>query len=553
MKLNILYTTIFFICTMCIAKSYGNNKDDIEPHVRTPLGQIKGSILMSRQGKTIYSFKGVRYAEAPVGNLRFKPPVPARSWIGIYNATEDPPACPQPGKDNISEDCLFLNVYTTKLKCSTKIKAPVMVFFHPGGFYEGSCNSLVYGPEYLLDKDVVLVVPNYRLGSLGFLSTGTKDAPGNNGMKDQVTVLRWVKDNIASFCGDPNLVTIFGYSAGGLSVTAHVMSPMSRGLFHRAIAMSGSIFGPLPIYTNQLDLAKKQARILNCPDSTPEEIISCLNTKTAKEMGDSLSGFDVRILRRPNLDLDSSYRAGFRPGEIPNRASYCFGAKKDFANVPVMIGITTDEFGSRSFDVVDNSTVLEEYDKDFLRIWPIIYCYERKPPLSHVISKGLRKFYFPNGINSSTRKGVTDLYADGVIGFSANRGSKLLSQYSSEKVFYYLFNYHGKITHAYYPNTNNTIPYGVSHHDDLLYLFYVSVMTPLFNNGTESEIVDKMITMWSNFARLGYPISKEGSISWNPFNSKSEFYMEIDTELNLRQKLYEDRYRTWDELIPFSN
>lgn len=117
-------------------------------------------------------------------------------------------------------------------------------------------------------------------------------------------------------------------------------------------------------------------------------------------------------------------------------------------------------FKPRFTGVVNNNTVLEDYDKNFLKIWPIIYCYERKPPLSQVISKGLKKFYFPNGISSSARKGVADLYADGVIGFSANRGSKLLSQYNSHKVFYYLFNYHGHITHAYYPDTNNTVPYG---------------------------------------------------------------------------------------------
>ncbi|RZB39920.1 COesterase domain containing protein, partial [Asbolus verrucosus] len=132
------------------------------------------------------------------------PPVPVQKWSGVYNATVDGPLCPQPNTDPISEDCLMLNVYTTKLpeSCDNP-KRPVIIYLHPGGFYSGSGRSNWGGPQYFLDQDIVLVTINYRIGSLGFISVG-KEAPGNNALRDQVVAMKWVKNNIAAFGGDPD-------------------------------------------------------------------------------------------------------------------------------------------------------------------------------------------------------------------------------------------------------------------------------------------------------------------------------------------------------------
>lgn len=152
-----------------------------------------------------------------------------KPWNGTLDAIRDPPKCPQPvdSAADISEDCLRLNVYTKNI--SSLANKPVIVFIHPGGFYENSGRSDEYGPQYLIRRDIVLVTINYRLAALGFMSTGTKEAPGNNGMKDQVMALRWVQTHIQSFGGNPNSVTLLGYSAGGMSVTLHMVSPMSMG------------------------------------------------------------------------------------------------------------------------------------------------------------------------------------------------------------------------------------------------------------------------------------------------------------------------------------
>lgn len=195
----------------------------------------------------------------------------------------------------MSEDCLFLNVYTPQLpnKENSTSKKPVIVYIHSGGYYIGSGRGDWIGPEYLLDQDVVLVTINYRLGSLGFLSIG-KEVPGNNGLKDQVLAMKWVKNNIECFGGDVNSITLYGYSAGAVSVTLHMVSPMSRGLFHKAIIGSGSAVGQWVLPHDQINLAKKQARFVGCPDDNPKIILDCLKTKSASELAKTLSQFTVK-------------------------------------------------------------------------------------------------------------------------------------------------------------------------------------------------------------------------------------------------------------------
>lgn len=130
----------------------------------------------------------------------------------------------------MSENCLFINVYTPQIPTDRHQPLPVITYIHPGAFTSGSGSSEFYaGPEYLLEHDVVMVAINYRLGALGFLSTGDTHSPGNYGLKDQVMALEWVRDYIGNFGGDPNLVTLLGYSAGAISVTLHMVSPMSKG------------------------------------------------------------------------------------------------------------------------------------------------------------------------------------------------------------------------------------------------------------------------------------------------------------------------------------
>lgn len=199
-------------------------------------------------------------------------------WTGTLDATDDGPMCPQPFRNQtlIDEDCLRLNIYTSNIPVSDKLK-PVLVYLHPGGFWSVGSNSQYFGgPHYLMDNDLLFVTLNYRLGSLGFMSTGTAECPGNNGLKDQVMAFKFLRSHIALFGGNPDDITLMGYSAGAMSISMHLVSPMSQGLFHKAIVMSSAATGQWENPTHQLHLAKKQARLFNCPHDNVAEMIECL-------------------------------------------------------------------------------------------------------------------------------------------------------------------------------------------------------------------------------------------------------------------------------------
>ncbi|KAF5306936.1 hypothetical protein FQA39_LY00166 [Lamprigera yunnana] len=546
--------------------------------VITPLGSIQGTVILSHHGKQIFAFRGVRYAKAPIDDLRFQPPQPIEKWEGPYNATKDGPACPQPVVTPISEDCLLLNVYTSKIledvdvnniskgciKCKPETvripkgneihKLPVMVFFHPGGFQVGSGNSEEYGPQYLLDHDIVLVVPNYRLATLGFLSTGDKEAPGNNGLKDQLQALKWVKENIASFGGDPDAVTIAGSSAGATSVTLHLVSPLSKGLFHNAIAMSGSSFGSLPVPNNQMKLAKKQAQLLNCPEDNSANIIKCLKSKSAEEIANSYSKFkDEDLLESGSIWLPVIEQDFGQQRFLPAHPVELM-QNDQFAKVPFLTGVTTDEFVKQAFNMLKNPQLLQDMDK----YPPISSLYEKESNSTKTVSKELKKIYFEDKpIDNSTTAGLVNFYSDGMVGFGVNRGVKLFAEKSNESVYYYHFNYKGRHSFFYLPDSNDTVPYGVSHLDDLIYLFHNSKkFSDYKDDDPETDTIQKMTTMWSNFVKSGKPVPDQteqlDNVKWEPFTMKAKKYLEIGNKLVLNENLNEKRYGEWEKSFPLS-
>ena len=548
---------IISVLLVTIIHLTNGHKHDNNPKVSTSLGEIQGSLLETILGKPIYSFRGIRYAKPPVGELRFQPPIPVEKWTDTYDATKDGPMCPQPFLTPISEDCLTLNVYTTHLPTPRhNPRRAVIVFIHPGGFYGLTGASNWAGPQYFLDHDIVMVTINYRLGSLGFMSTGDKLAPGNNGLKDQVVALKWIQQNIASFGGNPNLVTISGYSAGGVSVTTHLISPMSKGLFRRAIAMSDTIFAQWPIGHHQFNLAQKQARFVGCPDDTSENIVNCLKTKTAEEIVETLGKFaeyrfDPVLVWTPVIELDFGQERFLTEHPIKTVL------KGNFAKVPIMTGITTEEFSYFSGGVVNNPQLLKEMDEEFDRVAPIAFVYERNTTKSKLISKELRKEFLGVGpLDSSSEKGLGYLYADGLVGFGVNRGVKLLSAKNTEYTYYYKFTYPGRFSFYTLPNT--TIPYGVVHHDDLIYLFYISARFPKLNvTDPEYTMVKKLTTLLTNFAYTGNPtphvdVNLDRS-QWIPFTSENNNYMDIGTTLEMKENLYQDRYAVWERLFPLSD
>lgn len=206
-----------------------------------------------------------------------------------------------------SEDCLYLNVYTPPINAKNSSQdalLPVMVFFHGGGWQCGAGIREFYGPEFLLEGgSVVLVSGNFRVGPLGFLSTGQDDCPGNNGLKDQVMILRWIQENIKRFGGDPSSVTVFGESAGGASGTYMIMSPLTKGLFHRVISQSGVNLDSwaAPAHKGVAPArAAKLGEILGCKIEKNEktrwrQLIKCLREKKAEDITKAFYDFFVSV------------------------------------------------------------------------------------------------------------------------------------------------------------------------------------------------------------------------------------------------------------------
>lgn len=221
--------TLSFVSSMCQLVA----TDTQNPlFLNTTYGSLEGKWMTSRSGREFRAFLGVPYAAPPLGNLRFAPPAPPQKWMGVRDATKEGNVCIQMYL-NGSEDCLYLNVFTHNTVTQTndtQTYFPVMVFIHGGGFYRGSSSLGTYGPEYLMDRDIVLVTIQYRLGVFGFLSTEDAVVPGNMGLKDQARALLWVKENIHTFWGDRYKVTIFGNSAGSSSVHFHMLSPVTCSL-----------------------------------------------------------------------------------------------------------------------------------------------------------------------------------------------------------------------------------------------------------------------------------------------------------------------------------
>ncbi|KAH8023687.1 hypothetical protein HPB51_015183 [Rhipicephalus microplus] len=272
-------------------------------------GSVRGTIVTTSQGVSVRAFLGIPFGESTEGRNRFRKPIPVKAWNGTFNATKARTPCVQESylsqamridNANTTEDCLHLNIWAPIQQHPTEPKKAVMVYFYGGSFTHGGNSYFFYDGRYISSiGDVVLVVPNYRLGALGFLNAGTPDAPGNVALHDQILALSWVKDNIAAFGGDPNRVVLFGQSAGAISVSFLQISPLTRHLYRRVILQSGSALVPLPENSRDVALANLRhiASATNCTRVFPNgnlstvDTVSCLRTVDAKALVDVKGAF----------------------------------------------------------------------------------------------------------------------------------------------------------------------------------------------------------------------------------------------------------------------
>jgi para-nitrobenzyl esterase len=475
-----------------LASAADHGQDDAALALTTE-GLIRGSST-----DTTRAFRGIPYATPPVGSLRWKPPARPAVRKTILDATKFASHCPQIagpfGQGSVSEDCLYLNVYTPRHGGGLK---PVMVWIHGGALVTGESDD--YDATRLVDQgDVIVVTINYRLGALGFLAHPalTAESPdhasGNYGLMDQAEALRWVQRNILFFGGDPFRVTIFGESAGGLSVHSQLASPGSKGLFQRAIVESGAYQLTQPTLATAQAGGTAFATASGCSDQTA----ACLRalpvaTVLANQPG-GVAGAS------PTID-----------GKFLTQSVINAFASGQFNRVPVLEGANHDEwrlFVAITADLVTGPTPPAAYGPSIAATLGVpaalVPLFEAQYPLANFPSADLA---------------LGALGTDGIFDCNARFAEQKLSQFVP--TFAYQFN-DPNAPERFLPPVS--FPYASAHASEIQYLFDlpVTVPAPAFTPG-QVKLSEAMVTYWTSFARDGQPGS-HGGPPWNRFTAAND-------------------------------
>uniref|UniRef100_A0A1B6C5A2 Carboxylic ester hydrolase n=1 Tax=Clastoptera arizonana TaxID=38151 RepID=A0A1B6C5A2_9HEMI len=527
--------------------------------VRDPLvvlvkdGKLRGKYVITRDGRQVFAFLGVPFAQPPIGELRFKSPQPPTSWTGVRNATSDGHPCVQNNLLNYlsrevtfgSEDCLYLNVFTPTLSRTAKL--PVMVYIFGGGFTSGSPTSDLYGPDYFLDHDVVLVVINYRNGPLGFLSTEDEHSPGNYGLKDQTFALKWVQKNINVFGGDSASVTLFGNSAGAGSVHLHMMSPLSQGLFHGGISQSGSALCQWALHPpgSNRETAFRVGREFNCNTDNSEALMSCLREVPA---------YNITQLLYKYLEFDLDPAVVFSPS-LESNSSTAFLTQDPWTlspSIPWIAGTVSQEGSMRTSSLTRGGAAGEarvaRLDAEYEQLLPASIMVEKhaKDPVN--ISTQVKQFYFGNDDISKARlSDLINMYSDSWFSYCT---LEAVTRHSGPVYQYYLSYKGEKTTAPLFGNSQDDL--GVCHVDELIYLFPLNLYFPNRNDTQVGEQFSRnLIEMWVNFARYRNPTPTSNSnFSWTPVSSQREYLELGNNGYSMGTNLLEERFNFWRNL-PF--
>ena len=462
-------------------------------------------------------FLGIRYAAAPVGDLRFAAPTPPSPVSGTIAATQFGSSCPQTpspfGKASVDEDCLFLNIFIPNPPVSANNHFPVMVFFHGGAFVFGEASD--YDPSPLATQgNVIVVTINYRLGILGYLADAAlgaqsaTGASGNYGLADQQFALRWVQQNISAFGGDPEKVTIFGESAGGFSVCANVVSPSAAGLFARAITESGPCTSALPTKSEAEVEGAGIAAALGCSQASGAAVVSCLRALTVPE----ILAVQNAITSQSSIASLTAFFPNVDGVLIPQEPvlSLVFG---QFNHVPLLMGTNHDEgrlFIAIDFDLnpLAGPLTSAEYPTAVAAIAAAAVAEggSNNPQLVAKITAEILKQY-PLSHYAGPDLALSAVFTDSAFSCPSNLALELTS--FQVPTFGYEFNDEHAPTALLPPVT---FPYGATHTDELQFLF------PFGTNLTagEQKLATTMKAYWTTFAANGDP-NLMGQPFWPPF------------------------------------
>ncbi|XP_052867374.1 juvenile hormone esterase [Anopheles cruzii] len=539
--------------------------------ILTKNGALDGRLQQVKGGGAgfFYAFKGIRYGRAPVGELRFRAPQPEVPWKGIRGAHQEGSVCPHRNMilDNFkgNEDCLFLNVYSPELPVGEdNPQLPVMVWIHGGAFSFGSGNAFLYGPDYLVPNGVVLVTFNYRLGPLGFLSVG-RDAPGNAGLKDQVLALRWVQDNIAAFGGNPNDVTIFGQSAGSVSVQLLTLAPIAKGLFHKAIAQSGSVLNPWAIARDTKARGFYLGQLLGIRTNDTGELLAQLRRAAPQKIVDAalktLTAEDVRksigLPFVPSLESWTGEDAS-SDGDEPLITEEPLELLKSgrYNHVPLMVGFNSHEAMLFLRRVRKDPNLLQTLDGDFERLIPLNMHLDRESDEGREFAGKMKQFYLGDRhVSNETIQEMMNLMSDVMFLHGITDFARLHASHNGlNSTWVFRFGYDGAL--GIYKRILGINWPGACHGDELGYLFHFGFLNlRLDSTSPELQVMHKMTRMWTNFAKYGNPTPFGEDelllgINWPSVvpNTMAELpYLNIEGSLESKTNPETLRLRFWDD------
>lgn len=460
----------------------------------TESGAVQGK---PQNGLTVY--QGIPFAGAPVGEMRWREPGPVLPWRGVRNATSFAPACMQKGVSmpgetppQISEDCLYLNIWTPAR--SAEARLPVIVWIHGGGYSNGSASMPLYRGDRLARQGVIVVTIAYRLGALGFLAhpeltrESAHHSSGNYGLMDQIAALEWIQRNIAAFGGDPQRVTIAGQSAGAMSVSALMVSPRAQGLFQRAIGQSGGIFEPLQLAPGYL-LANAERD----------------GVKLATSLGAS-SLAQLRLLPPETLlggGADAVTHPVIEPHVLPMTPyeAYVLGLQAD---VPLLVGSNAEE-ARALIDV--RSTRASNFGAEIERSVGTL------PPALLAA--------YPYVSDEEAREARLGLERDLRFGWDMWAWARLQAGAGKSPVYYYAFNQRPP-----FPEGSVYAQWGASHFAELWYMSDHLDQAPWSWSSADRKVAHDMSRYWVNFASAGDPNGK-GLVHWPAFTATDNNVMHL--------------------------
>ncbi|XP_029908674.1 carboxylesterase 3 [Myripristis murdjan] len=508
-----------------------------EPVVSVKNGRVRGAFVTVKGTEArAKQYLGIPFARPPVGPLRLAAPQDAEPWEGERDGTRQPPMCIQ-DKDiivqvsdimsieytptELSEDCLYLNVYTPAAAVKGD-KLPVLVWIHGGGLTAGAA-SWYDGAPLAVYENIVVVLIQYRLGILGFVSTGDEHAQGNWGFLDQIAALKWIQENIETFGGDPQSITIAGESAGGISASVLTLSPLAKGLFQRAIFQSG--VATLGTYSKSQALSQSKivANLTDCDCSTSEEMVQCLRGRTEEELTDATRQMKV-------------YLGGVVDGVFLTDVAEELLKRKEVLKVPVMMGVTNHEFGwilPKTFAPPDwQNGMSRESVLDVMNLFNPEGVSSANPLIADEYLKDAKT---PEEI----RDGFTEILGDmlmtlpvvKVAGYHRDAGAP---------VYLYEFIHRPEIHKLTRPSFVKA-----DHADDVGFMFggcFWNEHVKIIGNITEEEkkFCKTMMAYWANFARTGSP-NGPGLVHWPQYDEQRQEYMELGLTQTVRQTLKKER------------